>query len=246
MKRIAFRPEWKIDEWHGFTRHSFEFEGCNAWIVEPHITAGDGRWSWVTQWADAFVKRTGAEALLEHGFYHVHIDVFKFKCSPEGVAIMGRFQKMLVSLGLSPKCNLIGMSWGGFFSLRYAETFPENVNSIYLDAPLCDAAEDTPVTRPRLLEIMRNFQLTRAELVTSLLNPINNVKAIVKIPVFALVGQTDQSVDVTTNFDVFAERFQAAGGELTVTRREYWGHHPHGLDDPTPLLEFHCRAREGM
>ena len=48
-----------------------------------------------------------------------------------------KFQKYLVDeLGLAPKADLIGMSWGGFYSTRYAANYPENVDKIYLDAPL--------------------------------------------------------------------------------------------------------------
>lgn len=239
MKRIVFPAEWKTEEWYGFTRHCFEFEGCNAWIAEPHYAAGDGRWSWVTQWAEAFVERTGVVGLLNHGFYHVHIDVFKYKCSPEGVAIMGRFQDKLVAMGLSPKCNLVGMSWGGFFALRYAETFPDRVCGIYLDAPVCDASEK----KDRLPSIMETYKMTQEELAVSPLNPINNTAAIAHIPVLGIVGTADTIVNVTTNFDVFAKRFQEAGGHLEQIRRDAWGHHPHGLDDVTPLLQFHCSVR---
>lgn len=242
MKRLVFPAEWKTEEWYGFTRHCFEFEGCPAWIVEPHYTAGDGRWSWVVQWAEAFVQRVGVTALLEHGFYHVTIDVFKYRGSPEGIAVMGRFQDKLVSMGLSPKCNLIGMSWGGLLSLRYAETFPDRVCGIYLDAPVCDASEAEATNR--LNDIMEAYGMTQAELAVSPLNPINNVAPIANIPVIGVVGLADETVNVNTNFDVFAQRFQEVGGQLEQIRRPAWGHHPHGLDDTTPLLDFQCRVRE--
>ena len=244
MKRISIPEDWPVDEWYGFKRHHFEFEGCKAWIVEPDHIAGDGRWSWVTQWAEAYVPRVGVTLLLSQGFYHVHIDVFQYRCSPKGVGIMGRFHEKLVSMGLSPKVNLIGMSWGGLFSLRYAETFPERVCGIYLDAPVCDASENTPASADRFEAIKEQYGLSGEELAVSPLNPINNVGVITGIPVMAVVGQADQSVDVTTNFDVFEKRFLAAGGKLSVTRRQYWGHHPHGLDDPRPILDFHCGVRE--
>ena len=244
MKRISIPEEWPVDEWYGFKRHHFEFEGCKAWLVEPRHIAGDGRWSWVTQWAEAFVERTGVPLLLEHGFYHAHIDVFQYRCSPKGVAIMGRFQEKLVSMGLSPKVNLIGMSWGGLFSLRYAETYPERVCGIYLDAPVCDASENTPASADRFEAICEQYGMTGEQLATSPLNPINNVGVLTGIPVLAAVGQADNVVDVTTNFDVFEKRFLEAGGKVEVIRRSAWGHHPHGLDKPETLLDFHCKVRE--
>ena len=246
MKRIVFPESWTADEWYGFTRHHFDFEGCKAWIVEPKYPAGDGRWSWCTVWPEAFVRRVGIVALLEHGFYHVHVDAFQFRASPGGVALMGRFQDFLQGLGLSPKANLIGMSWGGFFSLRYAETFPNRVCAIYLDAPVCNAADPEPNAADRVKTILDNCGISFEEMTKSKLNPLNNVEAIVdaRIPLCAAVGQTDESVTLATNFDLLEKRILELGGTIKVIRRNYWGHHPHGLDDPEELLAFHCAARE--
>lgn len=252
MSRIVFPETWEKDVWYGFTRHKFTFEGHNAWIVEPVTPAPDNRWSWCMQWADAFVKRVGTVALLEHGFYHVHINVFEYRANPEGLAIMGRFHEFLVSMGLSPKANLIGMSWGGFFSLRYAGTFPERVCAIYLDAPLCNAAEIDPTGKDENIQRHNKnfcdyFKMTLDELKDSKLNPINNLKPIAdaKIPIFAAIGMTDCSVAHESNFDIVEQRLQEMGGNIVkVIRRNYWGHHPHGLDDVSELLDFHWRARE--
>ena len=245
MKRIVFPETWTADEWYGFTRHHFEFEGCKAWIVEPKYPAGDGRWSWCTVWPEAFVKRVGIVELLKHGFYHVHVDAFKFRASPEGVALLGRFQDFLQGLGLSEKANLIGMSWGGFFSLRYAETFPNRICAVYLDAPVCNAA-DPDASADRTASILENYHLTFEELAKSELNPLNNVKALVdaRIPLMAAVGETDQSVNLDTNFNVLEKKILELGGAIKVIRREGWGHHPHGLEKPVEALDFHCAARE--
>lgn len=246
MKRIVFPEKWSCDQWYGFTRHHFEFENCKAWIVEPEFPAGDGRWSWCTVWPEAFVKRVGIVDLLEHGFYHVHIDAFAFRANPEGVAIMGRFHDFLVSMGLSAKCNLIGMSWGGFFSLRYAGTFPERIAAIYLDAPLCNAADPASPDSDRANSILENYKMSFEELSVSKLNPLNNVEPIVnaRIPMKAAIGETDQSVNNDTNFNILEKKILELGGTIDVTRRNYWGHHPHGFDDTKPLLAFHCAARE--
>ena len=246
MKRIVFPENWQSDEWYGFKRYHFEFENCNAWIAEPKYPAGDGRWSWCTVWPEAFVKRVGIVDLLEHGFYHVHIDAFAFRASPEGVAVMNRFQDFLVSMGLSYKANLIGMSWGGFFSLRYSQTYPERIAAVYLDAPVCNAADPSSLDSPRTQSILENYKLSFEELSVSKLNPLNNVAPLVnaRIPLMAAVGETDQSVDIDTNFNVLEKKIIELGGSITTFRRNYWGHHPHGLDDTQVLLEFHCKARE--
>lgn len=245
MKRIVFPEKWTTDEWYGFKRYHFEFENCQAWIAEPKYPAGDGRWSWCTVWPEAYVRRVGIVDLLEHGFYHVHIDAFAFRASPEGVAVMGRFHDFLVSMGLSEKTNLIGMSWGGFFSLRYAETFPQRIAAMYLDAPVCNAADPVCADGERIKSILENCKMSFEEMTESKLNPLNNVEVLVnaRIPMMAAIGETDQSVNNDTNFNILEKRIIELGGSIKTIRRNYWGHHPHGFDDTEELLAFHCNAR---
>ena len=228
-------------QWYGFTRHDFDFEGYHAFLVEPKTPSADGRWSWCTVWPEAYVSRVGITALLELGYHHAHIDVFATRANPDGVAVMHRFHDYLVSLGLAPKANLIGMSWGGFFSLRYAETCPQDVAAIYLDAPVCDAADPSQPAEHRTYSITQAWKMTTGELRTSKLNPINNVQPLVDahIPIYAATGEDDLVVSVWHNFNVLEQRLQAAGADLAVVRRGAWGHHPHGFDDVAELVRFH-------
>ena len=131
----------------GFPRTVFEFEGCEAWVVEPEKPAAGAPWVWCMEWPTAFQDRTGVKALLEAGYRWVTFNpasggrtrVVAGNQNDEMVARRNRFQKFLVAeLGLEPKCGLIGMSWGGFYSVRYASTYPECVKAMFLDAPLLD------------------------------------------------------------------------------------------------------------
>ena len=192
-------------------------------------------------WPEAFVHRVGVTSLLALGYHHAHIDVFATRANPDGVAVMHRFHDYLVSLGMAPKANLIGMSWGGFFSLRYAETYPQDVCAIYLDAPVCDAADPSQPAEHRSFSIREAWKMTTDEICRSPLNPLNNVQPIVAadIPIYAVTGEDDQVVSVWHNFNVLELRLKAAGAKFTVVRRDAWGHHPHGFDDITDIVRFH-------
>ena len=243
MKKLVFPSDWQRVEWHGFTRYNFTFEGCNAFIVEPKYPSGDGRWSWCTVWPEAFVRRVGIEHLLEYGFYHAHVDAFAYRANPDGIRVMKAFHDKLVEMGLSPKANLIGMSWGGFFSLRYAETHPQDVAALYLDAPVCNAASNSNQNIQEQIE--QAFGMSREELAVSKLNPLNNVEALLSggFPMMAELGNCDESVDINENFNKLEARIIELGGSIVAEKRNYWGHHPHGVDDPERLLAFHCNAR---
>ena len=246
-------PEGEVVEWYGYRRHNFELEGCKGFIVEPPHPAPGLPWSWCLQWAEAFVPRTPALQLLERGFHHVHMDVFSTYMNDEGVKKLEKFYDLLQSMHFDKKAALIGMSYGGLFSLRWAAEHPETVGVIYLDAPVCSlsftAERVVDASLPSLKtflegETAKHYKAynvnTPEELRNHPKSPLNNYQPIAeaKIPILAIRSGQDQSVIPETNIDIFAERLSAAGGNIQVIRRDLYGHHPHGLDDPTPLTGF--------
>ena len=152
-------PAGETVDFHGYRRHNIEIENCQGFIVEPPHPAPGLPWSWCLQWAESFVPRTPALQLLERGFHHVHLNVFPTYMNDEGVPILEKFYALLQSLHFNSKSALIGMSYGGLFSLRWAAEHPETVGAIYLDAPVCTlsfaADRHEGNTQPHMLE----FQL---------------------------------------------------------------------------------------
>ncbi len=160
-RNIINYPDGETVEWYGFTRHNFELDGHKAFIVEPRFASPGLPWSWCTQWAEAFVPRTPALKLLERGFHHVHIDLFETRMNPEGIKIAKKFYDLLQSLGFNSKAALIGMSYGGLFSLRWAEEYPETVGAVYLDAPVTDLGFCCDRDATNALEKILRIWLTR-------------------------------------------------------------------------------------
>ena len=231
------------DMWYGYRRTKFDFGGRGAWIVEPSTFAAGGMpWTWTMQWAEAFVDRTGVLDLLKRGYHHVTIDLFDTRMDGNGLEAAAAYQAFLVKeLGFAPKANLVGMSWGGFFSTRYAAAYPENVRRICLDAPLLnfDGFANPDYGRIGIWAHRRpadGVWSQDPEL------PINKAEEIAAagIPVLLVYGGADTVVPPAHNCLPFAERFKAAGGTLTEIPRDLFGHHPHGLDPDKlkPIVDF--------
>ena len=231
------------DVWYGYRRTKFDFDGHEAWIVEPSTFPAKGMpWTWTIQWAEAFVDRTGVLDLLKRGFHHVTIDLFDTRMDEEGLKTAAAYQAFLVKeLGFAPKANLVGMSWGGFFSTRYAAAHPENVRKIYLDAPLLnfDGFGNPDYGR---IGVWANRRPADGVWTSDPEMPVNKAAQIAaaKIPILLVYGGSDTVVPPAPNCRLFAERFKAAGGELQEIPRDFFGHHPHGLDpDKTkPIVDF--------
>ena len=217
------------DMWYGYRRTQFEFAGRTAWVVEPSVKpAKDMPWTWTMQWAGAFVDRTGVPDLLKRGFHHVTIELFDTRMDDSGVAVAAEFQKFLTEeLGFAEKANLVGMSWGGFFSVRYAAAHPENVRRVYLDAPLLHFGGFSHDVGP-----WKNSPPASGGWLDDPRMPVNLAGPIAKagIPVFLAYGGQDQTVPPDTNARRFAEAFKAAGGKINISERGAFGHHPHGFD----------------
>ena len=221
------------DMWYGYRRTKFDFDGHVAWVVEPSVAPAEGMpWTWTMQWAEAFVDRTGVLDLLKVGFHHVTIDLFKTRMDDQGVAAAAAFQKFLVDeLGFAPKANLVGMSWGGFFSTRYAAAHPDNVGRIYYDAPLLtfDGFGNPDYGR---ISTWADNPPAGGKWTDDPRMPVNMAEKIAaaKIPILLLYGGQDQTVPPALNCERFVARFKAAGGDAQVEKRGLFGHHPHGLD----------------
>ena len=245
------------DIWYGARRTVFDFEGYEAWVVEPPegVKVAEGRpWTWTMQWATAYVERTSVPRLLkEKGWHHATIITFKDKMDERGLEVSARFQKYLVEeLGFAKKANLIGMSWGGFFSTRYAVTYPENVARVYLDAPLLCFADFDPsageTANPRhgpwAAMAPKDGKWSADPRM-----PLNMAERFAKtgIPVFLVYGGQDESCPPATNAEPFIGRFKAAGGEknLKVLYRPYFGHHPHGVElNDNAIIDFLTRPSD--
>ena len=231
------------DRMQGFLRTKFTMNGCEAWVVEPKTPAADGRWVWCMEWPTAFQDRVGVKALLTAGYRWVTFNPAS-KTVPAGnqndemIAKRRAFQRFLVEgLGYAPKCGLIGMSWGGYYSVRYASTHPECVCAAYLDAPLLDFStlqgfkEADGVKRKRILAYYP-FATAEYDGANDPFQSVNRAEPIAKagIPLLILYGGVDVVVPPESNCMKFAVAFEKAGGDLMIERRGRYGHHPHGVE----------------
>ena len=233
-------PVVKTDLWHGGRRTVFKFKGHEAWVVEPPpgVEPAKGRpWTWTMQWATSFVPRTGVPRLLRKGWHHVTIEQFAERMTEKGLELSREFQKYLVDeLGLAPQANLIGMSWGGFFTTRYALAYPELVRKIYLDAPVLTFDGFKHGTGPWKPREPAGGWGASPEM------PVNRAGdfAALRIPLLLFYGGVDTVVLPQKNCLAFIAGYKAAGGkDMEVCPRASFAHHPHGVEtDNTTISDF--------
>jgi len=120
------------------------------------------------------------------------------------------------------------------------------VACIYADNPVCDfkswpagwgEGPGSPSDWRKCLDI---YLFNEEEARAYPDNPVDRAAVIAKagIPVFQVLGDADEVVPVEENGYVLRERFKAAGGKYREIIKPGALHHPHGLEDPTPVVDF--------
>ena len=149
--------------------------------------------------------------------------------------------------GLAPKGALIGISRGGLYAYHFAAHFPARVACIYGDAAVCDIkswpggkgqGQGSPGDWAALI---KNYGFKdEAEALAYNKNPIDILAplAAAKIGLIHVVGDADTVVPVAENTGLIEQRYQQLGGKIVVVHKPGVNHHPHGLDDPQPVVAF--------
>jgi pimeloyl-ACP methyl ester carboxylesterase len=147
----------------------------------------------------------------------------------------------------STKPALVGLSRGGLYCYNWAIANPTKVSCIYGDAPVCDfkswpggkgKGKGDPKNWSFVLKLW-NFK-NEAEALAYKGNPVDRLAPLAEnhVPLLHVYGDADDVVPAEENTTLLAKRYQALGGSITLIAKPGVGHHPHGLDDSTPIIEF--------
>ena len=233
--------------WKTYTRYHFTVDGCPCWVAVPPKPRRDNPWVWCMEFPEAFDTRTGVMKLVADGFYYIHMSVGNTFGSPAAQAHLDAFYRHITNKGLSPKGTLVGVSRGGLYAYRFAAAHPERVVCIYGDAPVCDF-KSWPGGKGKgkgsagdWTSLIKCYGFRdEAEALAYKENPIDILEPLFKagIPLIHVVGDADDVVPVAENTEIIEKRYKALGGTINVFHKPGVGHHPHGLEDPTPVVEL--------
>ncbi len=239
----------KPSDWHGFRRYDFAVDGKPVLVVAPDAPADGRPWVWHGEF---FGHKPDPDiALLKQGFHVVYMRVPDMLGCPRAVQHWNAFYKELThKYGFAKKAALVGLSRGGLYCYNWAAANPEKVACIYGDAPVCDF-KSWPGGKGKGKGSPRDWKLVletygfknEAEALAYDKNPVDNLEPLAKagVPLLHVYGDADDVVPWDENTGVIAERYRKLGGSITLIAKHGVGHHPHGLDDSTPIVEFIAR-----
>lgn len=241
----------QTENFYGYHLTNFEFLGKACKLVQPKKPAPGAPWVLRARfWGHE--PQTDI-ALLERGFHIAYCDVSNLFGGPEAVKRWDGFYRFLTQAGFSKKVVLEGMSRGGLIVYNWAEKNSEKVACVYADAPVLDgkswpgglgngkgsAADWETFKKVYGLKSDKDISNFKG-------NPIDNIESIAQggYPMLHVCGAADKVVPIDENTKPFEAVIKAKGGDIEVIYKEGVGHHPHSLENPTPIVDFILRATD--
>lgn len=238
--------EGQFSQWKGFRRCDFSIDGKPVLVVIPDNPAAGQPWVWHGEF---FGHKPAPDIeLLKKGFHIVYLKVPNMLGSPAAVAHWNACYKLMTEThGLSKKPALVGLSRGGLYCYNWAIANPNSVSCIYGDAPVCDfkswpggfkKGKGSPRDWKLVLQ-QWNFK-SDEEAKAYQANPVDQLQALAdaKVPLLHVYGDSDVVVPWDENTGIIAERYKALGGSIKLIAKPGIGHHPHGLENSTPIVDF--------
>ncbi|MBQ7565585.1 MAG: hypothetical protein IJT18_00555 [Oscillospiraceae bacterium] len=238
------RPEITQSEWNGFRRLDFLFEDRPSILVLPDRPRGDGKWLFKTEYFKSFPSFQ--IEMLSRGYALAHMQSVSRWCPPEDTAARARFCKFLHDeFSLAPTCFPVGMSCGGMQAVYLASEYPHLIAALYLDAPVmnllsCPCGLGAAVDDHMYEEFYKARGMTVAALLNYRDHPVDRIPALIesRIPVALVCGDSDGTVPYLENGKLLSDAYRRAGLPFLEILKPGCDHHPHGLEDNTPLVEF--------
>lgn len=237
------------ETWNRFSLRRSHFHGLEVTVVDPVDSACGKPWVWRTEFFGAFPS-VDLE-MLRRGYAVVHLAIPDRFGGAGALREMEAFQTWLVEEEqLSPKAVLFGFSRGGLYALHYAAQYPTRVAALYLDAPVVDVrswpggkgvGEGSSADWEKCLT---EYGMTEETVGSYELLMRESIRAITeaRLPLALVAGDADKVVPYTENGVLLEEAYCREGVPYLCILKPGVGHHPHSLEDPTPVADFLTKA----
>ena len=232
--------------WNGFEMKELEFEGHAAIVVFPEKANKARNFAIKTEYWGAFPE---AEIeLVKSGYHLLYIRNDNRWGTDADLDRKARFinwakEEYSLSLGVP-----VGMSCGGIFAVKLAAKYPELFFCVYADAPVvnfmscpCGFGKGDALSANYLDEILPALGLSGiSELLAYRDMPLDSIPALIKnkLPLILVAGDSDTVVPFSENGYFIKKAYEGTDIPFELHIKSGCGHHPHGLDDPSIIVDF--------
>ena len=181
-------------------------------------------------------------AMLEEGFALVYYRISDQYGAPMVLPFMESFFHFVRERWKLPQQMIpVGMSRGGLYAMAIAEAHPSWIRALYLDAPCVDIRswpkEESPTEWQECLAAWEYTEENLAPYEAVMERRISTM-AITQMPLVLVYGEADTVVPYEKNGKLLEAAYQEAEAPCRFIGKPGVGHHPHGLEDPEPIVSF--------
>lgn len=232
-------------DYEGFAHYVFDFNGHEANVILPKEQKGN-LWVWRAEFLSFNFNWVDVE-MLRRGYALVYYRISDMYGCPAAIELMDSFYRLMTEeFGFAAKTAFFGFSRGGLYSANFALAYPERTAALYLDAPVLDIKSwpgglgvgvGTGREWPECLEC---YGLDRSSVLSWRGNPVDRVGELAanRTPVALVVGDADCDVPHVENAEVLVAEYERTGAPLLYIVKPGCAHHPHSIEDPTPVADF--------
>lgn len=228
--------------WEGYELETGIYLEHEYGIVLPKEAAPGRPYVWRTEFFGAFPCVD--LAMLEKGYAVAYFRISDLYGSPKAVELMEAFQPFVQEkYGLAPRAVLFGFSRGGLYALHYGAAYPERIAALYLDAPVVDiyswpggafSGEGSPAE----WEDCKKLWNLSHENYMAVVNAAIRTLLAWSVPLIIVAGGKDTVVPWQENGAILEKAYEKSGVAFRLIMKPDCGHHPHSLEDPSPVVEF--------
>ena len=234
---VEAKPKWQDRYQHD----TFRVADRSCIVIHP---TGEKNGRWIVRPAFLGAFPSVDERLLELGFTVAYCDVTHEYANPKAKAEFEQFyHEARQRYQLAEKFIIEGFSRGGFFALSYAIDHPEQIEKIYVDAPVCDL-ESWPSKREEKLykDAVKRWTEGGGDFSVGHDYPIRHFAKLIekRIPIIVCYGGSDEIVPYEENFGRIASEHKR---HIRIIAKPECSHHPHSLDDPRKIVRFLKRKK---
>lgn len=240
-------------DYHGGTQCNYDYNGRLLIIVQPAKRRAEVcPWVWRAEFFDAFPAVD--IALLEKGYVIVYYCLSDMYGCPQAVLEMKRAHDFVVKeFSLCEKADIFGFSRGGLYACNYAIKYPNDVSSLYLDAPVMDIRSWPlcllPSTEKKKAEFalearqcLECYGLTEETAQDFNDGPLAHLEELSRLRVLLVAGLADTTVPYEDNGKRLADFMHHRGGDILTLLKPGGEHWPHSVDNPDKACRFIMKA----
>ncbi|MGC4003035.1 MAG: prolyl oligopeptidase family serine peptidase [Pirellulales bacterium] len=248
----------KTSTWNTFVKHDFTIEASDkklpVIVVVPPKPLEGRPWVWRGEFFGAFADAD--VALVKAGWHIAYVGVPNLFGSPKAIAAWDVvYSELTGKYELAKKSGLIGLSRGGLYCMNWAAARPDQTLAVYLDNAVCDFKSwpggalkklgKSPGSSGEWANLLKAYDFPNDEAAIAYAkNPVDHLEPLAKAKISLLLvyGDADKVVPHPENSELVFDRYTKLGGPVERIVKPGQDHHPHGLKDVTPVVDFFTKA----